>query len=67
LQRSFPWRRHLYRRSVALDQCVERGLTGHAEDVASNTGQLDVAALRQFQQPGVLGRLALDELAAISQ
>src|SRR6185503_2468376 len=52
---------------VALAQCLEHSPAGHAEDIAGDTSQLDVGSLQQLQQPVAFGRLALDELAAISQ
>ena len=58
---------HRLGRGLALDQRPQHRAARHAEDVASDTRQLDVGGLQQFQQPVALSCLALDELAAISQ
>ena len=69
LRRSCPLREvgHLLGRCTALDQGLEHGPAGDAEDIAGDARQLDVGGLQQLEQPVALGRLALHQLAAVAQ
>ena len=61
-QLSFGEASHLLDRGVTLDHCLEHGPTGHAEDIAGDTRQLDVGGLEKPQQPIALSSLALMSL-----
>ena len=54
-------------RGGPLDQSLEHGAAGHAEDVGCDARQLDVGRFQELQEPVAFGRLAFHQLAAIAQ
>ena len=59
--------RHRLGRGFARDQRPEHRPAGHAENVGSHARQFDVGGLKKLQEPVAFGRLALHQLAAVTQ